>query len=109
MSNPSEKPRYFNSLEEEELYDHWERLSEVPRVPEWDDFPTFRDFALEKGYQSGFKICRRCSDTPLGPHNYRIVPHSGGYTFAELEAIDRWNKTVNRIRAVYGLPLFKIH
>lgn len=102
----SEKPRYFNSLEEEELYDHWERLSDVPRVPEWDDFSTFRDWALKTGYKSGFYICRRYGDQPLGPLNYRIVTHNGGYTFAEQEAIDRWNKTVNRIRAAYGLPLF---
>lgn len=107
MAGASERPLHFGSLEEAELYDLWECSSDIPRVPEWDDFPTFRDFALSKGYKAGYKFCRRCADQPLGPHNYRIAVHSGGYTVAEQQTMDLWNRTVNRIRAAYGMPLFK--
>ena len=107
MPLASEKSRYFDSLEEEELYYHWVHLTNVSHVPEWDDFSTFRDFVLAKGYRAGFKLCRRYGDQPFGPLNCRIAGHNGGYTLEELETIDRWNNTVNRIRAAHGLPLFE--
>lgn len=106
----------------------WSRLSRCKVSPEWENFDTFKTWAVENGFQDGSSLAKRVRNKPWGPSNCRIVAPeviedleslfsdseddtesvAGKFTQTqEREFCRLWNKTVNRIRKHFGLPLFK--
>lgn len=82
------------------LYQRWKQMpSKGGRAFEWGDFNAFYSWAVAEGFDSNSTLYRIDESKPWGPDNCSLDCNS--------EFIARWNKTVNRIRAHYGLPLFK--
>lgn len=92
--------RDFSTAKLRLLYQRWKQMtSHGGRVPEWDNFDTFCCWAEEAGFECGNTILRIDDGLPWSPDNCCLDYKS--------EFVTRWNKTVNRIRAYYGMPLFK--
>lgn len=76
----------------------------------FDDFLEFFEWSLDNGYEPGAKLRRKDEGKPWNPDNLywkapdvKIQPFFGE---EQKEAIEKWNKTVNRIRVHYGLEPF---
>lgn len=89
------------------LYNAWKKLRKFPHCEEWDCYPAFYTWSLENGYVIGAWLRLHNQSGPYAPDNcVWYIP--GGYDFEPPPPpswADEWNKTVNRIRKHYGLPL----
>ncbi len=86
------------------LYQTWMRVLRNPHCTEWGYFPTFYEWAMQNGYEAGAWLKREDDNEPFSPQNcYWYLPNVGT-THIPKESLDRWNKTVNRIRKYYGMP-----
>lgn len=91
------------------LYDKWRRAHQQLHTPEFDTYAGFYEWAMRTGYTDGDMLKRENPLAPFGPDNcYWLTTNPFPYTGkrAAAEAAARWNKTVNRIRKYYDLPLF---
>ena len=83
-------------------------MPEEGRAPEWDNFWDYYRWAKQKGYSKGDSVIRIDKCLPWGPKNcyvretVRTEPRE--YSPEKQAFIDSWNRTVNRIRAFYGMP-----
>ena len=79
-----------------------------------DIFPTFQqfyDWAMANGFVCGAKLSRKDPNKPFTPDNcfWELPERKEQHMTVDErnEFIDRWNKTVNRIRVHYGLEPFE--
>ena len=103
-------PPYDPALRQTEhgisLYNAWRTVRRYPHCEEWDYFPTFYDWSLQNGFVLGSRLHTKDDDKPFSPDNCEWhIPEGSEDAFPPGWA-DEWNKTVNRIRKHYGLPLF---
>lgn len=77
------------------------------RVPEWEDFSAFQEYALSNGFTAESNMRRIDAEEPWGPHNCRIytpVPTQS----ATPEWVDNWNKNIHGYwRKLNGLSPLK--
>jgi hypothetical protein len=87
----------------------WSDMLRSPHVPEWDSWETFLAWSRSTGYTPGDMLQRKSYDHPYGPDNCRWIDGRSSSKWVQelMEAARGWNKTVNKIRRAYGLPLFK--
>ena len=87
------------------LYNIWLRIRRNPHCEEWDYFPTFYDWAMQNNYESGEWLRLINKSGIYCPDNcFWHIPNEGRNSFPAGWG-DGWNKTVNRIRKHYGMPL----
>ena len=99
------------TLEFKTLYGRYK----APKSSKYRDiFPTFQafyDWSMENGFMYGAKLEIKDYSKPLTPDNCRWVMPAIKTTKITVEDkndfVDRWNKTVNRIRVHYGLEPFE--
>lgn len=99
-----------NLMSVETLRKKWRNIRMHPHAPEWDDAEEFLRWCQESGYKPFSILRRRDLSLPYGPENCYWDDPKGVPPLAEdeeLEAIRRWNKTVNVLRKHFGLPLFE--
>lgn len=91
------------------LYAKWRNIGRCGRCEEWDIFNVFCEWSMANGYQIGMQLKRFDGRKRFGPDNCYFDKVNGNHQYGKisLEQRYRWNKTVNRIRAHYGLPLFE--
>lgn len=90
------------------LYQAWRRMRKHPHVEEWNCYPPFYLWAIKNGYVIGARLQQLNASAPYGPDNcswYAKEFEDDCEPIPESWA-DDWNKTVNRIRKHYGMPLF---
>ena len=93
-----------------ELYSKWSDMKrKAGRCEEWDDFNAFCVWAFDQGFIRGAFVRRRDKHGLYTPENcYLITGKKIGHNIDPEDFINRWNKTVNRIRIAYGMePLRK--
>ena len=99
------------TLEFKDLYGRYK----APKSSKYRDlFPTFQqfyDWSMANGFVCGAKFeCKDYSE-PLTPDKFQWIIPTAKMTKITVEDkndfIDRWNKTVNRIRVHYGLEPFE--
>lgn len=107
----------IKSSVDDQLLFWWNRLSRYKVSPLCGSFDTFKAWALENGFREDCTIRKRVPNKAWGPDNCMIefpdtvCEHEtaqGKFSLAQERDFCRlWNKTVNRIRKHFGLPLFK--
>lgn len=88
------------------LYNKWRWLLKQPHSEEFDNFPTFYEWSMVKGYAAGAKLERKDPSKPYSIKNClweQPAPQQKGYSEEDKAWIKSWNKTVNRIRRHYGI------
>ena len=98
------------TLEFKSLYGRYN----APKVRIYRDlFPTFQqfyDWSMANGFVCGAKLERMNYSEPLTPDKFIwIIPEATMTKITDADKndfIDRWNKTVNRIRIHFGLAPF---
>ena len=104
MSKQTYDPALRKTEHGSNLYQTWRKILHYPHCEEWDYFPTFYEWAMHNGYEVGMWVRRKDKKVPFNAQNcYLYVPNDDGVGIPK-ESIDRWNKTVNRIRKYYGMP-----
>lgn len=102
-------PAYDPTLRQTEhgvsLYNAWRTVRRHPHCEEWEYFPTFYDWSLQNGFAMGARLQTKDADKPFSPDNCEWLLLQKHDRAEELRWIKQWNKTVNRIRKHYGLPL----
>lgn len=93
------------------LYGKWVDMRKKACVtPEFLNFRYFYDWCMQSGYSYGSWLLRRDSTLPFSPQNcyWKETGKNRTLANADLERayVLKWNKTVNRFRRHYGLPLF---
>lgn len=106
-----QNPSILNMGHGEPIYRKWLRMRKTACVsPEFMEFRGFYDWCMESGYSYGATLQRRNKKFPFSPQNCYLVFSANKRVHAnsdlELAWASGWNKTVNRIRRYYGLPLF---
>ena len=88
------------------LYNMWKRLRRSPHCAEWDYYPAFYNWAMEKGFIIGTWLKRIDDSKPYEPNNcdWRLPKSMQDDPPPPTTWADEWNKTVNRIRKYYGMP-----
>lgn len=86
------------------LYATWKTVRRKLHCKEWDYFPTFYEWAMQSGYESGEWIRRIDKNYPYSPDNCIWYSPKEEVEHIPPEWADEWNKTVNRIRKHYGMP-----
>lgn len=103
MSKPYD-PTLRQTEHGSKLYSTWRKITKSPHCDDWSYFPAFYEWAMQNGYEIGSWLKREDTDGPFSPQNcFWYFPHEKGTNFHK-EDIDKWNKTVNRIRKYYGMP-----
>ena len=102
------KITYASELRESEhgsrLYAYWKKIKDKTDSPEFMDFQSFYNWAIEANYSLGAKLYRRDCDLPYNPDNCVWI-------FREERPKDErapeweklWDETVNRIRLHFGM------
>jgi hypothetical protein len=86
------------------LYQTWKKINQNPHCEEWEYFPTFYEWAMQMGYEIGAWLKREDVNGPYSPQNcFWYLPRESSDSIPK-ESLDKWNKTVNRIRKHYGMP-----
>lgn len=94
------------------LYNKWIRVHRQPHSEEFDTYAGFYEWAMCTDYADGDMLKRENTRAPFSPDNCYWLPADaarvsyGIRAEAEAEMVAQWNKTVNRFRKYYGLPLF---
>lgn len=92
------------------LYAIWRRV----RHNACDAFQQYTDFfewAVQNGYTVGARLRRLDETVEYRPDNCSFTPSYGDQkplTLDERVRANEWNKTVNKIRRVYGMKPFEI-
>jgi hypothetical protein len=105
----TQETAYRNTPEGDALYCKWKRMASEGRAQCWSRFGAFYEWAKGEGYCKGDNILRIDESLPWGPDNAYVREYGLDLVYRigrNKDFIARWNKTVNRIRAHYGLPLF---
>lgn len=90
-----------------ELLQKYCNSSKKSRVGVFATFEGFYQWAMSNGYKPGTTINRRDTTKPISPENCYLVesqelePFSGE---AREDFIRRWNRAVNPLRKLHGLP-----
>lgn len=86
------------------LYAAWKTVRKKPHYEEWDDFTTFYEWAMQNGFEPGAWLKREDKNRQFDPQNcFWYLPRENNDRIPQ-EDLDKWNKTVNRIRKYYGMP-----
>ena len=88
------------------LYQAWRRVRSRPHCDEWEDFQTFYEWAVENGYEFGDWLQLVEGETEYAPDNCVWYTPQGGMRQSK-HWMDKWNKSVNRIRKHYGMPALR--
>ena len=86
------------------LYSLWKKIRQHPHCEEWDDFPTFFAWSMRSGYSLGAWLRLIDESKMYAPGN--VVWHipGGENEPPSQDQLEKWNRTVNRIRKHYGMP-----
>lgn len=89
------------------IYSAWRSVRKHPHYEAWESYPVFYAWAMDSGYTLGARLRLIDESKPYCPENCMWFEQSEcTYKFSDLKVwADNWNKTVNRIRKHYGMPL----
>ena len=99
-------PNFKKSPDGQKLYDSWRNITKRGgRCKEWDDFGVFCKWAIANGHKKGTQLKRFDTSKPFSPDNCYVHECDGIASEKNVckDWCDLWNKTVNRIRAHYGM------
>lgn len=70
---------------------------------EWQNFDAFCDWVLKHWNEDAYAAGRVDTSKPFSPDNFRWKLRSDKSTYPRNDFKTRWNETVNKIRAYYGM------
>ena len=88
------------------LYFKWQSIRKLPHSKRFDRFLDFYRWAMACGFVISAKLCLLDESKPYSPDNCLWVLPAGGqplFSAEQKRSIEKWNKTVGRIRAYYGM------
>lgn len=94
--------KHNNSSFREQMYGRYRRVM-WDCCDEWIDFQNFCKWAEESGYEEGCILKKVNSNLLYQPDNCYWYKKDTENGFNSKEFCERWDKSVNRIRAHYGL------
>lgn len=101
------KEKIFEEPEMNALEHKWSRCRKLG--VDFESFEAFCKWAKQSGYTYGRTIKRKDITKPYSPENsFWYEATEVCMTKYEKEFIPRWNQTVNRIRAHYGMELIEV-
>lgn len=88
------------------LYQTWRKIRMNPHCEEWDSFPGFYNWAMKNGYTLSAWLRLVDALGPYCPENcVWYFPGEDKWKRANTDSwIEKWNRSVNRIRKHYGMP-----
>lgn len=97
-------PKLRKTEHGEKLYQTWKKVIKSPHCNEWGYFPTFYEWAMQSGYEIGAWLKREDVNDTYNPYNCFWYLTRESSDRIPKEDLEKWNKTVNRIRKHYGMP-----
>ena len=88
------------------LYGQWAKMRKLPHSKLFDRFLDFYNWSMANGFAIPAKLRLVDESKMYSPANCLWVhPADNQHSFSaeQKESIEKWNKTVGRIRAYYGL------
>ena len=106
MGKRSYDPALRKTEHGSKLYETWKRVRTQLHCEEWGHFPTFYEWALQSGYETGAWLRLDNNDGLYCPENcvWYYPGEDEDSEHVPAAWADTWNKTVNRIRKYYGMP-----
>jgi len=86
------------------LYYHWKMMRKKPHTQEWDLFPNFYEWAVNRGCNPDARLLLIDTTLPYSPDNCEWKTKEEEEEAANAELVAAWNAAVNRIRKHYGMP-----
>lgn len=98
---PKHDQEFLKTPEGNSLYSRWRNIRHR-RCKEWGDFSKFAEWALSNGFTKDLQIKRYDNEGEYSPDNCYLYESPNEYIL-QADWCKKWNETVNRIRAHYGL------
>lgn len=92
---------FLKTPEGKSIYSRWRNIRNQ-RCKEWDDFHKFAEWALSNGFSKYLQLKRHDNREEYKPGNCYFYDADNEYVIGA-DDIKKWNKTVNVIRAHYGM------